>query len=185
MNNNQLNNSLDIILHKYSQSFASKIFTQESLEADDLMLVFGLNQEIKARNKQYWGRELGMCWERIVKEICRQTCDDFHEAIRDGNDELCDFVVGLDAIDTKYRIGSGDSGTLKKFRQYAARLNAIEYNHVLLILRNDNLPQAINACSMGGWQVISGNNTFNYINQTTGFDLKLWLQSRINLYSIG
>ncbi|WP_094675218.1 hypothetical protein [Hydrocoleum sp. CS-953] len=76
--------------------------------ADDLMLVFGLNQEIKARNKQYWGRELGMCWERIVKEICRQTCDNFNEAIRDGNDELCDFVVGLDAIDTKYRIGSGD-----------------------------------------------------------------------------
>ncbi|WP_293061931.1 hypothetical protein [Okeania sp. SIO2B3] len=67
MNNNQLNNSLDIILQKYSQSFASKIFIQESLEADDLMLVFGLNQEIKARNKQYWGRELGMCWERIVK----------------------------------------------------------------------------------------------------------------------
>ncbi|MEM1169092.1 MAG: hypothetical protein AAGJ08_08485 [Cyanobacteria bacterium P01_H01_bin.35] len=108
MNNNQLNNSLDIILQKYSQSFAAKILTQESSEADDLMLGFGLNQEIKAINKQYWGRELGMCWERIVKEICRQTCDNFNEAIRDGNDELCDFVVGLDAIGTKYRIGSGD-----------------------------------------------------------------------------
>ncbi|WP_293061932.1 hypothetical protein [Okeania sp. SIO2B3] len=91
----------------------------------------------------------------------------------------------MDAIDTKYRIGSGDSGTLKKFRQYAVRLNNIGYNPVLLILRNDNLPQAINACSMGGWQVISGNETFNYINQTTGFDLKLWLNNRINLYSIG
>lgn len=182
MNDNQLNHSLETILRKYSESFAAKIFSEESSEADDLMLVFGLTQEIKAENKQYWGRELGMCWERIVKEICRQTCDTFNEAIREGNDELCDFLVGLDAIDTKYRIGSGDSGTLKKFRQYAARLNNIGYNPVLLILRNDSLPQAINACSLGGWQVMSGSDTFNYINQTTGFDLKSWLQNRRNLY---
>ncbi len=185
MNHHQLNNSLEKILQKYNESFASKIFIEESLEADDLMLVFGLNQETKTRNKQYWGRELGMCWERIVKEICRRTCDSFSETIREGNDELCDFVVGLDAIDTKYRIGSGDSGTLKKFRQYATRLNNIGYHPTLLILRNDSLPQAINTCSMGGWQVISGSDTFNYINQTTGFDLKLWLQNRRNLYSIG
>ncbi|WP_426557529.1 hypothetical protein [Dapis sp. BLCC M172] len=54
----------------------------------------------------------------------------------------------------------------------------------MLILRNDNLPQAIKTCSMAGWQVMSGNNTFNYINQTTGFDLKSWLQNRSNLYTI-
>lgn len=179
-----LNNSLETILHQYSQSFAEKIFTEDAAEADDLMLVFGLTQEIKAKNKQYWGRELGKCWERIVIELCRQTCDNFDEAIREGNDELCDLVVGLDAIDTKYRIGSGDSGTRKKFRQYATRLQEMGYQPVLLILRNDSLPQAINYCTAGGWRVIYGGNTYDYLNQITGFDLKSWLQARINLYGV-
>jgi hypothetical protein len=44
------------------------------------------------------------------------------DSIKEGSDEFCDLVVGNDAIDTKYRIGSGDSGTLKKFRQYGQEL---------------------------------------------------------------
>ena len=180
-----LNNSLEIILEQYSQSFADKIFPEDSSETDDLMLVFGLNKEIKARNKQYWGRELGKCWERIIIELCKQTCDNFGGAIREGNDELCDLVVGTDAIDTKYRIGSGDSGTLKKFRQYAAKLQERGYRPVLLILRNDSLPQAINSCAAGGWTVISRSNTYDYLYQIAGFDLESWLQARINLYGIG
>ncbi|MBD2003723.1 MULTISPECIES: restriction endonuclease [Cyanophyceae] len=184
MNTNEIQNSLERIIQQYSLSFAAKLFIEESLEEDDLMLVFGLTQAIKAENKQYWGRELGKCWERIVIQLCRQTCDNFGTAIREGQDELCDLVVGLDAIDTKYRIGSGDSGTLKKFRQYATRLRQMGYNPVFLILRNDSLPQAINACRMGGWTLRVGSETYDYLRQATGFDLESWLKARSDRYNI-
>ena len=82
------------------------------------MFVLGLTQDIKFGNRQYWGRELGMCWQKLVTELCQTTCDSFQGAIREGGGELCDLVVVNDAIDTKYRIGSGDSGTLKKFKSY-------------------------------------------------------------------
>ena len=62
------------------------------------MLVFGLTQETKALNKQYWGRELGKCWECLIVELCRQTCENFYPAIREGKDELCDLVIGTDPL---------------------------------------------------------------------------------------
>lgn len=175
---NQVNQSLQAILEHYGKSFAIKAFVDESLEEDDLMLIFGLTQEIKAGNKQYWGRELGMCWQRLVTELCRQTCANFGEPIRERADVLCDLVVGNQAIDTKYRIGSGDSGTLKKFKQYGLELTEAGYRPVLLILRTDNLPAAITACITGGWHVVVGDDSYHYLQTMTGFDLKAWLQSQ-------
>jgi hypothetical protein len=163
MNLDAVSRSLENILGEYEQAFGAKVFDGESSEEDDLMLVFGLTQTIKAKNKQYWGRQLGMCWQRIVTELCRQ---------------ICDLVVGKDAIDTKYRIGSGDSGTLKKFKQYAARLEDLGYRPVLLILREDNLPAAITACLTGGWTVMTGSETHGYLREITGFDLQAWLKVR-------
>jgi hypothetical protein len=91
-------------------------------------------------------------------------------------------VVGKDAIDTKYRIGSGDSGTLKKFKQYAARLEDLGYRPVLLILREDNLPAAITACLTGGWTVMTGSESYEYLREITGFDLQSWLKGRRDHY---
>lgn len=184
MNPDELNNSLENIIQQYSQSFAEKVFAEESAEEDDLMLIFGLTQTIKAGNRQYWGRELGMCWQRLIVELCKQTRSDFRNAIREGKDELCDLIVGEDAIDTKYRIGSGDSGTLKKFRQYGSRLQELGFKPVLLVLRTDSLRQALNTCANSGWRVMSGNDSYAYIRETTGFDLQLWLQARKNRYSL-
>src|SRR2546427_6762846 len=113
-----LDAKLEAILEAYSKSFRSKVFGGESTEVDELMQVFGLTQEKKMGNRQFWGRELGMCFQRIVVEICKERCRHFSPARRRGADELFDLQVGKDAIDTKYRIGSGDSGTLKKLRQY-------------------------------------------------------------------
>lgn len=184
MNPNELSSSLESVLQNYSQSFAAKIFGEESLEEDDLMLIFGLTQAIKAGNKQYWGRELGMCWQRLVTEVYRQTCDDFRPAIREGKDEICDLVVGRDAIDTKYRIGSGDAGILKKLRQYSFRLRELGFRPVLLILRNDSLRSSIISCTNSGWIVMSGSDTYEYLRETTEFDLELWLKARINRYNL-
>ena len=115
-----------------------------------------------------------MCWQKLVTELCRQRGNDFSGPIREGADEICDLVLGSDASDTKYRIGSGDSGTLKKFRQYAERLAALKKRPVLLILRTDNLSAAINACLGGGWTIYSGNESYEYLRKATGFDLRSW-----------
>lgn len=179
----ELNQALEKILKEYGESFASKVFGGESREVDDLMLVFGLTQQTKARNKQYWGRELGKCWERLVIELCRRACDNFREGIKEGADELCDLVVGKDAIDTKYRIGSGDSGTLKKFKQYGRRLKELGLRPIQLIVRTDNLPAAITACITGGWEVKSGVDAYRYLQTITKFDIQPWLRERKDRFS--
>ncbi len=184
MNPDTLNSSLERVLEQYRQSFADKAFIEEASEEDDLMRIFGLTQDIKAENRQYWGRELGMCWQLLVTEICRQACSNFASPIRDGRDEICDLVVGQDAIDTKYRVGSGDSGTLKKFKNYGERLRARNYRPVLLVLRNDNLPQALRSFINGGWVIEEGNNAYQYLYHLTQFDLQAWLQQRRNRFAI-
>lgn len=184
MTPSELNVLLESILLQYQKSFIGKAFGEESSEVDDLMSIFGLTQEVKMGNRQYWGRELGMCWQKLVTELCRANCDSFQDSIREGGDELCDLVVGSDAIDTKYRIGSGDSGTLKKFKSYGKNLRDRMLNPVLLIVREDNLPAAITACKTGGWHILTGEKSYDYIKKLTRFDLRNWLIERKGKYSI-
>ena len=68
-----------------------------------------------------------MCWQFLVVELCKNTCSDYGNALKFGSNEPCDLVLGNDAIDTKYRVGSGDSGTLKKFKQYGVFLKEKSY----------------------------------------------------------
>ncbi|MGC9503421.1 hypothetical protein [Baaleninema sp.] len=114
--------SLENILKKYQNSFSDKVYAKENEERDPLMNVFEISPQLKRENRQYWGRELGMCWQLLVVEVCKKYCPDFHPAVKFGSDEPCDLVVENYAIDTKYRIGSGDSGTLKKFKRYGSLL---------------------------------------------------------------
>ncbi len=162
---------------KYKNSFVGKVYDEENEDHDALMDVFGLLPQVKRENRQYWGRELGMCWQLIVTDLFRATAKNFQKGYRDGADELCDLIAGKDAIDTKYRVGSGDSGTLKKFKQYSAKLKHLGYKPVLLILRNDNLPAAMAACARGGWQIYTGDKAFGYIQTATGINLKEWFAS--------
>ncbi len=166
---------LNKILNKYSSSFNNKHYAEESEETDLLMDAFGISQSLKKENKQYWGRELGMCWQLLLTEIFKQFCDDFQPAKKYGEDEPADFFIGNQAIDTKYRIGSGDSGTLKKFKQYGDIFQKEGLIPILLLLRTDNLLAAISAFKAGGWKIYSGEDTFDYIFENTGFDLKNWL----------
>ena len=184
MISSEVSASLEAILKQYGESFTGKEFGGESSEVDAVMSVFGLTQDMKVANRQYWGRELGMCWQKLVTELCQATCKNFRGPIREGGDELCDLVVKGDAIDTKYRIGSGDSGTLKKFKSYGKNLTDRGLNPVLLIVRKDNLPAAITACRTGGWQVLTGEESFRYIKKVTGFDLRTWLVQRKGKYLI-
>lgn len=178
-----LENELDELLGRYTESFGAKVYVDENNDPDLLMQVFGITPEQKRENRQYWGRELGMCWQLLVTAICRATRSDFSPAIRIGSDEPCDLVVGNAAIDTKYRIGSGDSGTLKKFKSYGPTLREMGYEPTLLILREDNLSAAIGACKVGGWNVTIGQETLDYLRNLTGFDVAGYLTQRAGAHA--
>lgn len=181
-----MDENIDItgLIQKYYQSFKEKTYSEENNDSDILMDIFGITPEIKRQNRQYWGRELGMLWQLIVTDICQKNCNDFSPALRFNADEPCDLVIGNDAIDTKYRIGSGDSGTLKKFKQYGHLLIEKGFRPVFLILREDNLPSAITACRSGNWTVLIGDEAFRYLNKKTGKNVKALLQTYSNRFSI-
>ncbi len=172
------------ILDKYYASFKAKTYSAENNESDVLMDIYGITPEQKRENRQYWGRELGMMWQLIVTELCKHHCTDFEPALRVGADEPCDLRLGTDAIDTKYRIGSGDSGTLKKFKHYGELLHDKGYTPILLILRDDNLPAAITACNNGGWRLLIAEDAFTYLSNKTGIDIKKLLQDRKGQYRL-
>ncbi|UCJ12400.1 MAG: hypothetical protein JWS08_00785 [Phormidium sp. PBR-2020] len=175
---------LDGILTNYQNSFIDKVYAKENDEHDLLMDVFNLSPDLKRENRQYWGRELGMCWQLLVTEICKMNCDDFEPALKFGKDEPCDLVVGRYAIDTKYRMGSGDSGTLKKFKRYGVQLKKQGYTPILLILRADNLKSAIQACQKGGWQLHIGDDSLSFLQELTGFDLRNFLERKVGAYPV-
>ncbi len=177
-------NALGNILGQYKAAFTDKVYHDENNDTDLLMEVFGITPDLKRENRQYWGRELGMCWQRLVVELFRHTHDDFGPALRFGSDEPCDLVVGKYAIDTKYRIGSGDSGTLKKFKAYAPLLQENGYEPILLIVREDNLPAAITACTTGGWTVLTGVATYSFVHELSGFDVKSFLRAKVSEYKV-
>ncbi|MBI2172436.1 MAG: restriction endonuclease [Chloroflexi bacterium] len=181
---NTLHKVLGDILSKYQASFSKKVYEEEDNESGPLMEIFGITPELKRENRQYWGRELGMCWQRLIVRLCMETCKEFGPALHFGADEPCDLIVGNLAIDTKYRIGSGDSGTLKKFKAYAPLLRNEGYEPVLLIVRLDNLPAAITACKAGGWNLYTGDSTFDYVKKLTGFDIMAYLATKASEYKV-
>ncbi len=148
------------------------------------MDVFGISPILKKENRQYWGRELGMCWQLLVIEICKAYCTSFQPAFRVGSDEPWDLIVDRYAIDTKYRLGSGDSGTLKKFKSYGQLLRTHNYEPILLILREDNLPAAIKAFQVGTWRVYTGNDSFEFLQRISNFDLKSFLTQRVGAFPV-
>lgn len=178
-------NRLNETLNKYSESFSAKAYGDENNDHDILMDAFGITPDLKRENRQYWGRELGMCWQLLVIEVFKSMAPrDFSPALRFGGDEPCDLVHKKYAIDTKYRIGSGDSGTLKKFKQYGKLLLDNGYTPVFLIVREDNLSAAIAACDVGQWEVRIGDEAFGFIENQTGFDLFSFLKSTEDLHHI-
>lgn len=176
-------NHLDEILKKYQQSFIKKVYSDENHDHDILMDAFGITSKLKHENRQYWGRELGKCWELLVIEACKNH-DSFKPALRIGDDEPCDLRVKNYAIDTKYRVGSGDSGTLKKFKQYGSLLREHGYEPVFLFLREDNLPAAMTACQKGTWEIYIGKQAFEFIKEISGFDMESFLISRSQAFPV-
>lgn len=180
-----LEESLSAILLQYQTSFNNKVFANETDEYDLLMNVFSLTPKIKRKYGQYWGTQLGRCWQKIITEICKNSCQDFQPVLKIKDvGELCDLRVGKYAIDTQYRIGSGDKGTHDKFRYYGNLLTEMGYTPTILILRNDNLPDAINACKGGQWQVFTEQDSMDFIQRISGVDVKTFLENQAGKYTV-
>lgn len=175
-NNHEVAAKLSQVLATYQQSFSEKVYSDENNDYDPLMAVFDITPDMKRENRQYWGRELGMCWQLLIVDIFENLHPGYKPALRIEQDEPCDLVAGNFAIDTKYRIGSGDSGTLKKFRAYGELLTSQGYDPIFLILREDNLPAAIHAVERGNWTIYMGSESFQFIESQTGFDLLAYLE---------
>lgn len=175
--------NLDAVLERYKASFIDKVYSDENDDYDLLMKAFGITPLLKRENRQYWGRELGKCWESLVIEACKSV-PTYQPALRIGGDEPCDLIVQNYAIDTKYRVGSGDSGTLKKFKSYGPLLRARGYEPVFLFLREDNLPAAMTACQSGTWNIYIGQQSFDFIKNISGFDMKDYLVRKANAFLV-
>jgi len=162
--------SLESILAQYRDSFNAKQFVPAPDSTDVLMAAFGITPELKKSAIQFWSRELGMCWEHLVSDLF-SSVPQFGPAIKTEFGEPCDFTSAERAIDTKYRLGSGDSGTLRKLASNAHWLKSIGYIPTMLILREDSLHGAIAHMSKAGWEVLQGEDAFNFISAQSGRDL--------------
>jgi hypothetical protein len=165
---------LETLLHSYSNSFKNKVFREvEEVEPDLLMEVFGINAILKNANRQYWGRELGKCWELLLLKTFQASKPDFFNLPRriDGA-EPYDFQYKHFGIDAKYRVGSGDSKTLKLFKANGDIIRNEGMEPMALFLRQDNLRSAMGNFRKGEWIVLQGQETFDFVHSETSIDLK-------------
>lgn len=88
---NNLEKKMKKLLKQYSKKFRDKAHENVESETDILMDVFSITPEMKRENMQYWGRELGKCWEKLVKTVLSVKCPEYKPALRVGKDELCEF----------------------------------------------------------------------------------------------
>jgi len=81
MTKQKIESKLSTILKKYQSSFSEKVYVDNYDSTDVLMDAFGVTQELKSENKQFWGRELGMCWQLLVDELFKNTCKNYGTAL--------------------------------------------------------------------------------------------------------
>lgn len=186
MNIRIMNDELMNQIEKYSSKFNKKRKAKEELdnEHDLLMDVFNISPEEKKKSAQYWGRELGVLWQELVKIVFANSeqIKDYTGALtvddpEGESDEPCDLTANGYGIDTKYRIGSGDSKFTKKFRpNHNILVERFKLKPVLLILRDDNLKSPINRAKKEGWTVYTADDSYKFIYDQTGYDLKEFLK---------
>jgi hypothetical protein len=165
------------ILLSYQTSFSSQQTTADTRDPDILMKLFGVTSDTQKENRQFWGRHLGVCWEKLVTTLFKSTVPNVQGGYRQGRKTLCDLIAGTNAIDTKYRIATSQPAVRAELQRHGGILQAAGYNPVLLVLREDNLRDATQQCEKGGWRIYAGAAAFEFINAETGTDLYQWLTS--------
>nr|WP_250807483.1 hypothetical protein [Neorhizobium tomejilense] len=174
----QIENQLEGILGKCRDAFAARKFEDLESSTDLLMQSLSVTPSMKAANRQYWGRELGIAWENLLKVIWKTADGDCHFPMSGDPDHPCDIVGSRFAVDAKYRVGSGDSGTLQKLRRNGATLRESGKEPILLVFRDDSLRSSLAAAKAGGWTVKHGEETLRFVKEELGFDLRSFLSKQ-------
>lgn len=164
------------VLDGFRAKFAAKRFKARRDEPDILMEVFGITPEVKRKNPQYWSRELGSCWEGLIVAACQRMGVPHRVPEKGCNVTPCDLVIRNIAIEIKYRVGSGDAPTLRNLKSNGQVLNAAGYETILLLLRDDSLPGALQRARTGGWKTLEACEAFAFIQDQVGVDLKAYLE---------
>lgn len=180
-------------LGKYQKRFSEKVATTPHYnESHDLLMdIFGITPEQKRLQAQYWGRELGTLWQDLVTDCFRESdqVQRFTGPIvvpdsRGTSYEPADLSGNGYAIDTKYRIGSGDAKFVKSFKESKAMLESKNLKAVLLILREDNLASPIHSAEKSGWVVLTGKGSFSFVERETGIALQSILVENVGKFKI-
>ena len=78
--------------------------------------------------------------------------------------------MGSVAIDTRFaQSGPVILELLKKVKAYGPLRRTHGYEPLRLIVREDNLPAAITAFNKGSWRVLTGNDSFEHVEELTEF----------------
>ena len=75
------------VMSSYHKKFSNKSYSETDQTNDLLMEVFNISQELKFENKQYWGRELGMCWQYLVIECCKDI-DNLKKQLEEKSEKI-------------------------------------------------------------------------------------------------
>jgi len=184
-----IESKLDSLVKKYRRAFQEKLrgISDSGVfglppEETLLMKLFALEPNIYLMNRQYFNRELGSLFEKMVKALLKTTNSKrYGNAVVVGKTQLCDCTFGQDAIEVKYRYYSGDAKTVRLYRNAAPKLISMGLKPVMLIFSTDNLRSAIKSFIKHGWQVKEGDDMAKYIKQLTGFDIKRYLETKLSL----
>jgi hypothetical protein len=170
------------ILDAQRRSFEAKVHRPRERGSDLLMEAFGISPVQLQSHSQYWSRQLGMCFERLVRAACehRSEC---RLPLRTGGREPWDLEFGQEAWELKYRLGSGDAGTLSRLADNAGLARERGLAPVLLILRSDSLRAATARAAAGGWEVVCGERALAHVRRRSGFDLHAWLAEQAGRFT--
>ena len=169
------------VFAKQEQLFQAKEHDNSLPEEDVLMKRFEITSLDKLTNKQYYNRELGKVFETLCKKTFRHKhndrCKDAPIVKKKGGRtyEPFDLIFDNYAIDFKYRLGSGDSGTLNRLRKSVLWALEKGYEPVYLILREDNLDPVLKALQRLGARIIQGEDTFRFIEEESGVNLREYI----------
>lgn len=173
----RLSDELRLVLAQCRAGMDAKEYSEESTLVDPLMTALGVTLSDKRAHPQFFGQMLGMCWEQLVYRLLGETTPQFKPPVRVGRLEPCDFVLRDMAVDMKYRIGSGDSRTIRNIRRNGRFLTELGLRPHLAILRTDSMQSSLDSLRLGGWTILEGQETVDFVSRESGFDLVAWLMN--------
>lgn len=168
----------------YADALAKKASKQQGLCAelpDPLLNLLGFDHENMPEMTSAFNSEMGFLFETIVRVAFKLSDNRLYTDEFDKETEKLsfqdlekfkkiksDFLFGTSGVEVKYRYGSHEG--FPKQIEAALPLKIMGFQAVMLSLRRS--PNTDVVRRNGNWTVHEGQDTLDYIQERTGFDLK-------------